>query len=533
MVSLSNHLESNLKALSKCQPALAEELGRQPAARRLQLLPLNGDIPDVDAILLLGLPTADSWPQLVATKTQFLIVAHNDLPEIKAYLGIVDLQDPLARGRISFAVGDDGVLQVLNDLFGTLYRRKIVMFGTEGTPAYEEALREMRFFDTLCASNRATLDKFAGEWQGHLSGNLKDFLRGPFLQDEHGAWKNGDAVVVAAGPSVDDVDIPAAFGGAHVVACDTAVPILAGRGITPELIVTLDSSVSNQTYLKDLPSEIYEKSILCVTPLVSRVVYQAFRRVLFYSYGHPTLDYLRECGLPFEPMATGGSVALTAIDVMRILEVKNTFLLGYDFQYYPFRTHARGTGTTLRAMASTNRFRTVESSVYEYQHDLETPTAVKHQNPENAQSALMDKKFKKWRDWLELYVKNNDINLYRLSEHSPPFRNIQVGKPSDRRLDQPLAMRPGSFNPGVQRELKFLAKETEMAMAARKTEILQRVFALPRVAKCLGYVLAWLADKPQDMVDDQLWQAVQGLHQGLTDALSSAGNTHSRQIQGR
>lgn len=514
-----NVLQQNLAILEKFQPTLAEELGRQAASRHIDLMPLEQAIPKVDALVVVGLPSAESWRRVLDSKSSFVIVSHALLPDLKAYLSVMDLREPLGQGRISFAVGDDGVLQVLNDLFGTLYRRSVTMFGQPGTPGHDEALKEMRFFDTLCAANRATLDQFAEEWQTNVSENLRDFLGGPFLEDESGLWSGGEAVVVAAGPSLDEVDGPAAFKGRPVVACDTAVPVLAMKGVTPDLIVTLDSSVSNQAYLRDLPERVYAHSVLCVTPLVDRQVYKAFRNVLFYSYGHPTLDHFRESGIPFAPLATGGSVALTAVDVVRLLGARRVYLLGFDFQYYPFRTHARGTGTALRGIRAANRYTSIEQFVYDYQIDLEAgPSQVAGSG--TGRAALTDKKFQKWKDWLELYVKNNDLEIFQMSRSTAPVAGVSFGAPSGGDSLPSFRMRTRDYGPDIRRELKFMQKELEMAMSAPPAELARRVGALPRIGKCLGYVLAWLSDKPPEETSLRLLSILRRFHAGVSTALT-------------
>lgn len=514
-------LDANLAELQKVQPALADELRRQPAARNILLMPIQDRIADGDAVIVVGLPAPDTWANLLGSRTPVLIVSHPQLPDLRSYLTLVDLHGPISTGRVSFAVGDEGVLQLLNDLFGTLYRRRITVYGEPGTAGHDATLKEMRFFDTLCASNRATLDQFAEEWQNHISENLKDFLAGPFLEDERGIWAGSEAVVAAAGPSLDEVKIPDDFKGRPVVVCDTAAPVVALRGIVPDLIVTLDSSVSNQAYLRNLPKDVYDRSILCATPLVSRAVYRQFRNVLFYSYGHPTLDHLKECsGVPFEPLATGGSVALTAVDVVRMLGARRAYLIGFDFQYYRFRTHARGTGAALRGIPIVTRIAPIEQVVYDYQNELEVQ---KSDGPARSREALTDQKFQKWRDWLELYVKTNDLELVQMSSSCAPIAGVPIGAPSGTVSVKSPAVRRREFGPELQRELKFLAKELEMAAAAPPEELLRRVLALPRVSKCLGYVLAWLSDKSPEEARRRLKGILDRFRSGVTAAISGQG----------
>ncbi len=513
-------LNPNLSILRTYQPDLSDAVKSAPQAPQLELLPIQDQVKDLDAVIVVGEPTPESWNRLLVEPSTQVVVQSGELSAIRSYLTVMDLRQVLSTGRVSFAVGDEGVLQILNDLFGTLYRRRLSVVGNVTLPGYAVAVKEMQFFNTLCASNRSTLDEFALDWQEHLSANLPDYLHGPFLQDESGAWEGQEAVIAAAGPTLDEIDIPAAFGKSKVIACDTAVPVLSERGCVPDMIVTLDASAANQAYFYSLPPEVYSRSVLCVTPLVDRKVYRPFKHTLFYSYGHPTLDHFRGCGVPFDPLATGGSVALTAIDVARVLGVQKAYLIGYDFQYYRFRTHARGTGTAFRAIRTVNRFQTVELSLYDYQVDLDS------QGPEQSETgaAITDRKFQKWRDWLELYVKNNDIRLYQMSKQSARINGIEPGRPSGCSSDRPLMLSRRPFHADLRRELKFLLKELELALHAPESEFLRRVQALPRSSNCMGYVLAWLADKPPESAVPRLRRAVESFHRGISDAMRAAAS---------
>lgn len=513
--------EENIRVLSECQPALAEELQRQTSSRNIELSPLQDKMSDVDAIVIAGLPDAESWLKLMACNTPYIIVSHGVLPDLRAYLSVLDLRRPLLEKKLCFAVGDEGVLQLLNDLFGTLYRRKIVLFGYSEFPGYASSVKEMEFFDTLCAANRATLDQFAAEWQNNLSDNFKDFLRGPFLQDEAGRWRDCEAVLVAAGPSLDQADLPADFGSAAVVACDTAVPVLVSRGITPDVIVTLDSSESNRIYLKNLPAAVYKRSVLCVTPVVESQVYSNFQNILFYSYGHPTLDHLRDSGMSFEALASGGSVALTAVDALRYFGVRRVYLLGCDFRYFAHQTHARGTGAAFRALfGDRDRFRTLEYAIYE---DSKESSPGSYQVEDSSGRALTDKKLQKWRDWLELYVKNRNVEIFQMSKIAAPIPGIAFGRPGRDVTPPRLRTETRELSADLRRELKFMTKEVEMALSAPRQELVMRVKALPRVGKCMGYVLAWLATVPNEEASDKLREILERFHAGVAAAVKSQG----------
>lgn len=499
----------NNQAIGRLQPNLAKELDKQSPAIRIPLMNVSSDVPDVDALIVVGLPTVEGVIKILASRTPTVIINHDDLSQLRTYLTQMDIHKYISVGRISFAVGQQGVLQNLNDIFGTLYRRNIVVFGDSAHTTHAAAIKDVRFFDTLCSSNRATLDQFAIEWQDNISDNLPGFIHGPFIQDARDRWIGGKAIVMGAGPSLDDIQLTDYVGMCPLIACDTAAPVLSGQHIIPDMIVTLDASVSNQTYLQDLDKEIYERSILCVTPLVHRSVYEKFKRLLFFSYGHPTLDYLREIGIPLDAVASGGSVALTAIDIARILGIKDIYLIGVDFQFYPYRTHAHGTGTALRCVRTNSRFVPLELSMYEHQVDLE-PIKIN----DDAQ-ILTDRKYLKWKEWLEIYLKNHDVCIHQMAGRSHHVEGISRSNPSQWEPGLSLDVQKRGGPHEFERDRKFLMKEIEMALSSDCVEIIRRVVALPRINRCLGYILAWSSDKPQSTAAKMLIHVLKRFYSGL------------------
>lgn len=500
-----NFLQKNLAALEKYQPELARALANLSFDRTPQLQDLPDDIPDkLDALIVTGLPAPAAWARIDRARPAIIGVAEDDLASIRGYLGALDLEARIASGRLMFAAEARGVLQLLNDLYGTFRRRRVTVFGRQDDPVYARAVDEMRFHETLCSSNQATLNEFALIWQTHVCLNLNDYIRGPFFTDAAGRLEGREAVIVAAGPSLDDADLPGALGGATVICCDTAAPVLAARGILPDLIVTLDASVSNKAYLENLPREFYEQVTLAATPLVAHDVYAPFKNVLFYSYGHPLLNHLNKHGLPFEPVATGGSVALTAIDMADRMKARAIYLLGMDLDHDPARTHARGTGPQARAAGQVSRFLTTEmvsrSGMFEPLADEKNRT--------------IRAKMKKWNDWLALHQQTHQLNLFRVYNRGN-LTHIPVKLPAPGAGQKPdLRGRTRDIPAPLLRDLRFLGKEFEMAAgvlsdtARPSAEIVRDLMKFQRAAACLEYILAWLIDRTDTR---EAWQQVRAL----------------------
>ena len=89
---------------------------------------------------------------------------------------------------------------------------------------------------------------------------------------------------------------------------------------------------------------------------------------------------------------------------------------------------------------------------------------------------------------------------------------------SGRGVAPELEGRQRDISPSIRREIKFLMKELEMAMTAPPSELKMRIQALPRVGKCFGYILAWMAGMPADESGAALDRILTRFHSGVQAA---------------
>lgn len=152
------------------------------------------------------------------------------------------------------------------------------------------------------------------------------------------------AAVAAAGPSLED-QIPrlieAKAAGAFVIATDTSLPALLGRGLRPDAVVSIDCQhISYYHFLGGIPS-----GIPLVLDLASpSTLCRLGDSIRFFSSGHPFCAYVSARWRPFPALDTsGGNVTHAALSLAESLGAQTVILAGADFSYPEGKSYARGT----------------------------------------------------------------------------------------------------------------------------------------------------------------------------------------------
>jgi hypothetical protein len=152
------------------------------------------------------------------------------------------------------------------------------------------------------------------------------------------------AAVSAAGPSLEE-QIPALreaqAGGAFLIATDTSLPALAGRGLVPDAVISIDCQhISYYHFLGGIASglplvlDLASPSTLC----------RLGDSVRFFSSGHPFCAYVSAKWRPFPALDTsGGNVTHAALSFAEALGAESVLLAGADFSYPEGKSYARGT----------------------------------------------------------------------------------------------------------------------------------------------------------------------------------------------
>ncbi len=204
---------------------------------------------------------------------------------------------------------------------------------------WEEAVRDAL---RLAMGNLVTHLSWNDTWIRNMLKNLPHLRHSSPVSAFFGAWKDRPAIVVSAGPSLSkQLDgLARAKGRALIIAVGTALKALIGKGIEPDLVVSIDGGEPNFRHFE---------GVRCGAPLIfDPMIYPA----ILDAYQGPKVaadagsaggEWLAAHGLQLGRLHAGGSVAHVALDFAMKAGANPIILIGQDLAFTDRRTHAAGT----------------------------------------------------------------------------------------------------------------------------------------------------------------------------------------------
>lgn len=194
-------------------------------------------------------------------------------------------------------------------------------------------------------SNGEARRKFAGPYLLQTLGNLRTIAREANVEALNGALAGTPAIVIGAGPSLDDNvhDLRRFRDRAVLIAADTAVNPLLAAGLQPDIAVAADSSALNARHLATAAAA--TETMLVVEGSVHPSAIDAFsgRMFTFRVSEHDPWPWLWEAGIARGELRTWGSVLTSAFDVARRLGCSPIVFAGADLAFTGLRPYCRGT----------------------------------------------------------------------------------------------------------------------------------------------------------------------------------------------
>jgi hypothetical protein len=329
-------------------------LGRQNINRGVKKITDYGNLKGSEVIVVYGfglgghiLDIINSTPQSV-----FILVVESDIKLFRAALEIIDVEPIISCGKVSLSVGEDGISAVINRVeehFGVFTSRdvKVIKYPQSieiNPPYYSEIDNRVKELLDLARINRATLERFASVWQGHIFNNLKSMLTRHGINGLFGKFKDKPAVIVSAGPSLDkNVKwLSMAEGKAIIIAVDTAVRTLLNNDIKPDFVLSLDPLVENYYHLEGLENQLKD-SCLVANPVTYPEIIKRYKGdVLIMTCGDPLIQWFERFIDEKGETTVGGSVATSAFDFAFRLGGAPIILIGQDLSFYGGRAYTEG-----------------------------------------------------------------------------------------------------------------------------------------------------------------------------------------------
>lgn len=259
------------------------------------------------------------------------VFASNDIDEFKSVLSSSCENENAYRIKTAIMPGYD---KVFNDEY----------------KGFLEAVR-----DTLKVNeiNCATISSNSYLWSENIIKNIDYILESYDLNKFKNLFKGKPVIMVSAGPSLDkNVELlKKVKGKAFIICVFVAAKVLLRHGIKPDLLIITDSRQKGfDDELSDVPIAfvpVTSKQLLskhkgkkvAITNKMER-----FTESLFKKYGKQT-----------EYIATGGSVACTAIDFAYFTGADPIVMIGQDLAFTDDKFHAEGTGHVSKNIEDTGR----------------------------------------------------------------------------------------------------------------------------------------------------------------------------------
>jgi len=309
-------------------------------------------------VVLLGLGLGYTARAALAAGSPIAAV-ESDPAWLAALFRIVDLSDVVSDARFSLILcpGGLGLLDYLEEAAP----KSIVVVENGATmaafpdaaKAFREQVSRYRKKDEI---NAATLKRFGRLWVRNLSKNVREAASRPGLASLAGRFAGLPALVLAAGPSLDELEpVLKALAERMVIVCvDTALRSALRLGIEPDFVVVVDPQYWNARHLDRCASP---GSVLIAEAAVwPSVLRFRARRTALCSSIYPLGRYVEDrMGPPKGELGAGGSVSTTAWDFARSLGCAPVYMAGLDLSFPGGRTHARASLFEQRALSAGSR----------------------------------------------------------------------------------------------------------------------------------------------------------------------------------
>ena len=211
---------------------------------------------------------------------------------------------------------------------------------------FEQVFQEaLHLAFTTSITNVSTIQVFEHWWVENFIANIPYVLSQTKVRKLAGSWAKRPVIIVGAGPSLSkNVQyLHEAKGRALILCVDTAYRVLVRYGIEPDLVVTLDGSPMNAEHMAHLdysnvPLLMAENSHWDVTHN------HQGPKIVITNLAYHDHWWTDVCGGEWEPsfIATGGSVATTALSFAQLIDADPVILVGVDLSYPGGRCYAEG-----------------------------------------------------------------------------------------------------------------------------------------------------------------------------------------------
>lgn len=412
-------------------------------------------------VLGFGLGYAAEAASLAAPERP-VVVVERDARVLAFAFSARDLSGFLGLQTLAFVVGGDaaGVGASLYSLKGKpaiLANRTLRELSPEW---YGEAEKAVRAWASKDEVNAATLRRFGRRWVRNLARNLDAVRTVPGVSSLEGRFKGIPALLVAAGPSLDEVldRLPAIARRCLVIAVDTSLRAVLSAGVDPDFVVVVDPQYWNARHLDRCPAP--RSALVAESAVYPSVMAARFERTFLCASLFPLGRFVEDSVDPKGVLGAGGSVATTAWDFARLLGAAPLWVAGLDLSFPGLKTHFKGALFEERTHAEAKRTGSGELSSFRALLDgmpFPAPSA-------DGKMVLTDKRLALYASWFE--------SRFRVFPESAP-RSLSAGGLRIAGMEPDLADSPLALperREEIDRVKNAVFSETDRSFEAAKPE---------------------------------------------------------------
>jgi hypothetical protein len=265
--------------------------------------------------------------------------------------------------------------------------------------------------------NIATLSRFEKIWTRNLIQNFPEIRNLTPVSRLFGIASSLPIVVSGAGPSLYESlnDLKNYRHCFILIAVDTALHILVGAGIEPDLIFSVDPQALNSSYLEGYSGRgyiVFDPTSSYHTLRLSEV----FKSGFFTSSPFPLIQiYTKHLKIEAGDIPFGGSVSTNAVSLAELMGASNVYFVGQDLAFTNGYAHCRGAILEERLNFKESRFFRREKHNYNQLTALPKLKSIGYDGEEYHSNEKMQI-FQKWfgdrsenRKWINLSARGAKI----------------------------------------------------------------------------------------------------------------------------
>ena len=258
--------------------------------------------------------------------------------------------------------------------------------------------------------NMNTLTRFGRLWIRNFAANLPLLARGEALSRLSGSFAGMPALLVAAGPSLEET-LPRLGELAErmvVIAVDTSFGNLQKHGIRADFLVVTDPQYWNTRHLDFCD---FTGTIVVSDTSVHPRTLRNFSGPLYLSRSPFPLAAVLEKDFLDISLKSGGSVATAAWDLAHVLGCRSIHCAGLDLGYPGKQTHCRGSFFEERVNYQSARLAGPEDWTWQALHSAPMQIRRNYRND----PVLSDQRMQVYISWFSEQVKKSSLETFNLS----------------------------------------------------------------------------------------------------------------------